>query len=281
MPWKIFSRRFSLANGRTSHIITLLSMEFDNRWFPSGLSARPTGTTRNTPRPTEDGGRCHRGTVVAVRTTYIQHMEHTPTLSSSQRIQWTQFWQRHSTSIHTNERGGYSDCRTINKRRHRSSLQEITHAHLGRANSVLRGTPQPGTNTVWGHSCARMHTGDRIFVPRHGVGDVQFPHIEDLYVVVDAAAHHLLVIPRQAHRRHLVLVHKLRHGSSHPWVPQFDEAVVGAGSDEISRARYGTAVHNPSVSLKKPRARNRYIRTNSSQQEPDGVSQPGLRLEDE
>lgn len=41
MPRNVFSRRFSLANGRTSHIMTLLSMEFDKRWFPSGLSARP------------------------------------------------------------------------------------------------------------------------------------------------------------------------------------------------------------------------------------------------
>lgn len=54
MPWNVFSSRFSLANGRTSHIITLLSMEFDKRWFPSGLSARPT-TGRNKHAAAKDG----------------------------------------------------------------------------------------------------------------------------------------------------------------------------------------------------------------------------------
>lgn len=41
MPRNVFSRRFGLANGRTSHIMTLLSMELDKRWLPSGLSERP------------------------------------------------------------------------------------------------------------------------------------------------------------------------------------------------------------------------------------------------
>lgn len=84
---------------------------------------------------------------------------------------------------------------------------------------------------------------------RHGVGEVQFSHVEHLDLVVDSSAHHLLVVPRQTHRRHLVLVHELGHRSPYPWVPEFDEAIIRAGGHEISRARYGTAVHHPRVSL--------------------------------
>ncbi len=56
IPRNVFSRRFSLANGRTSHIITLLSMEFDKRWFPSGLSARPATRKAGYARQGKHGG---------------------------------------------------------------------------------------------------------------------------------------------------------------------------------------------------------------------------------
>ena len=119
---------------------------------------------------------------------------------------------------------------------------------LDRADNIFGVPSVRRTCTKQLGRCTR--TGDRVVVSRHGIGDVQFPHVEDLDVVVDASAHHLLVVPRQAHGRHLVLVHKLRHGSSHPRVPEFDEAVVRAGSDQVSRARYRTAVHYPGVALK-------------------------------
>lgn len=40
-PSKLFSCRLVLANGRTSHILRVLSMAFERRWLPSGLRHRP------------------------------------------------------------------------------------------------------------------------------------------------------------------------------------------------------------------------------------------------
>lgn len=100
-----------------------------------------------------------------------------------------------------------------------------------------------------GKKMTRTRACHRIVVPRHGERDLQFSHVENLDVVVDSSADHLLVVPRQANSCNLVLVHELSHGSPNPRVPEFDEAVVGAGSDQVARARYGAAVHYSGVSL--------------------------------
>lgn len=46
-PLNVFSKRFELAKGRTSHILTLLSIELDNKWLPSGLRAKPAGARQH------------------------------------------------------------------------------------------------------------------------------------------------------------------------------------------------------------------------------------------
>lgn len=92
-------------------------------------------------------------------------------------------------------------------------------------------------------------TCNRVVVPRHRESEVSSSHVEDLDVVVDASAHDLLVVPRQAYSGNLILVHELRHRSPYPRVPQFHETVVRSRCHEITRARYGTAVHHASVPL--------------------------------